>query len=130
MKEDIKDNLFYREEVFQIVGAAMEVYNCLGKGFLEAVYQEAFAVEANARNIPIKLQSPISIMYKETLLEKKYIADCVAFNEILIEFKCVPVLTNIEESQILNYLKATGKKVGLLINFGNKDKLEWKRFVC
>ena len=129
MDTEIRKDLLCGDMTYQIIGASMAVYNQLGVGFLEAVYQEAFSLEAAERNIPIKLQFPISIFYKDYQLEKKYIADCVAYNEIIIEFKCVPVLTNIEESQILNYLKATGFKVGLLVNFGNKEKLEWKRFV-
>jgi GxxExxY protein len=101
----------------------------LGSGFLEAVYQEAMEIESTSRLLPFVSQKILYITYKDYLLKKEYIADFVYFNQIIVELKALDKLTGREESQILNYLKATKMKVGLLINFGSSPKLEWKRFV-
>ena len=116
------------ERTYKIIGAAMEVHKELGCGFLEPVYQEALETELKSQGIPYKAQSVIDIYYKRKLLEKKYQADFICFNEIIIEIKALVQLSGTEESQIINYLKATGLKVGLLINFGSKS-LEYKRYV-
>jgi len=121
--------LLYKDEVYAIVGAAMEVYNVLGSGFLEAVYQEAFAMELTERNIPFEEQKELLIFYKGHQLKKTYTADFVAFGKIIIEIKALERLTSREEAQLLNYLKATGLELGVLINFGSTGKLEWKRMV-
>lgn len=123
------NELIYREEVFQIIGAAIEVHKELGSGFLEAVYQEALAYELSLRKIPFVSQQSLKIQYKTHVLNKEYIADLVCFNSIIVELKALQRLTGHEESQIINYLKATGMRVGLLINFGSSGKLEWKRLV-
>ena len=120
--------IIYKEEVFAVIGAAIEVHNMLGCGFLEAVYQEAFEAELAARNIPHTSKQEIPIFYKGRRLKKCYEADLIAYNKIVIEIKALDQLTTREEAQILNYLKATGMEVGLLINFGT-EKLEWKRKV-
>jgi GxxExxY protein len=121
--------LLFKEEVYRIVGAAMQVYNTLGPGFLEAVYQEALEIELTNRNIQFKPQQEISIMYGERQLRSKYIADFLVFDKIIVEIKAIQNITVREEAQIINYLKATGLQLGLLINFGNRDKLDWKRIV-
>lgn len=113
---------------YKIIGAAMEVHKEMGCGFLEAVYQEALDIEFRSQEIPFKPQPIIEIFYKGKLLEKKYQPDFICFDEILVEIKALEQLSGTEESQIINYLKATGFKVGLLINFGSKT-LEYKRFV-
>lgn len=123
------DELIYREEVFQIIGAAIEVHKILGSGFLEAVYQEALEYELSLRKTPFVSQQPLKIQYKTHILNKEYIADLVCFDSIIVELKALQRLTGHEESQIINYLKATGMRVGLLINFGSSGKLEWKRLV-
>lgn len=123
------DELIYREEVFQIIGAAIEVHKILGSGFLEAVYQEALEYELSLRKTPFVSQQPLKIQYKTHILNKEYIADFVCFDSIIVELKALQRLTGHEESQIINYLKATGMRVGLLINFGSSGKLEWKRLV-
>ena len=120
--------LVYKEEVYEIVGAAMDVHKELGCGFLEAVYQEAFEIELKGRNIPFESQKKLAIYYKGKLLEKEYFADVVCYDKIIVELKALDRLSSKEESQILNYLKASGLKVGVLINFG-APSLEWKRFV-
>lgn len=122
-------DLLYKDEVYAIVGAAMEVYNDLGPGFLENVYQEAMEIEVEVRKIPFKPLQEIRIKYKGRLLKKFYVADLVCYDKIIVEFKAMDKLTLREEGQLLNYLKATGIKVGVLINFGHYPSLEWKRLV-
>jgi len=127
-QKQIIDDLLFKEEVFSIIGAAFEVHNNLGNGFLEPVYQEAFEIELSARQNPFESQSEISILYKEQLLQKKYRADLIAFDKILIELKATDHLIPVDESQIINYLKSTKYRLGALINFGS-SKLEWKRLI-
>ena len=119
--------LILKNEVYQIVGAAMEVSNELGSGFLEAVYQEALGIEFDQIQIPYTPQQRITIAYKNTTLNKEYIADYVCFEQVIVEIKAIKAITQIEEAQLLNYLKATSFPVGLLVNFGT-PKLEWKRY--
>ena len=121
--------LIFKEEVYAIIGAAMEVHRVLGTGFLEPVYQEALEIESTARSLPFEAQQTITIHYKGHRLKKDYIADLIYFEKIIVELKALDCLRGKEESQLLNYLKATGMKVGVLINFGTAPKLEWKRFV-
>jgi GxxExxY protein len=128
-KRKYGNTLLYKEEVFQIVGATMEVHNQLGPGFLEAVYQEALDIELAARNIPFLAQQEIPIRYKGNLLAKKYIADFTAFEKIIIEIKSVHELSSVDSAQVINYLKASGYELGLLINFG-ATSLEWQRLLC
>jgi GxxExxY protein len=124
----VMDELLYRSEVFAIVGAAMEAHTVLGSGFLEAVYQEALAVEFMARQFSFESQKELRICYKGHYLEKTYIADFVLFGSVIVEIKALDKLASRDTAQLLNYLKATGLKVGVLINFGSIGKLEWKRF--
>jgi len=120
--------LILKDEVYQIVGAAMEVSNVLGAGFLEAVYQEALGIELKSRALPFVAQPTIEIAYKGRILSKKYIPDFICYDQVIVEIKAIKGLTTIEQAQLLNYLKATGKPVGLLLNFG-APKLEWKRMI-
>ena len=116
------------QKTYKIIGAAMEVHRELGCGFLEAVYQEALDREFGLQNIPFKPQPVVEIKYKGKPLEKKYQPDFVCYNEIIVEIKALFSLTGNEEAQLINYLKATGFEIGLLINFGSKS-LEYKRMV-
>jgi GxxExxY protein len=116
------------EKTYKIIGAALEVHKELGCGFLEAVYQEALGREFADQGIPFKSQSVIQIAYKGKPLNKTYQPDFVCFDEVIVEIKAISGLSGVEEAQLINYLKATGLKVGLLINFGSKS-LEHKRFV-
>jgi len=120
--------LILKDEVYAVVGAAMEVSDELGAGFLEAVYQEAMEIELGDRRIPFTAQTPIKISFKGRILAKEYIPDLVCFDQVIVEIKAIKQLTSIEEAQLLNYLKATGKRVGVLLNFGS-PKLEWKRMI-
>jgi GxxExxY protein len=121
--------LIYKNEVYAIMGAAMDVHRELGSGFLESVYQEAMETELLSREIQFESQKPISIPYKGKKLKKEFIADLIVYGEILVELKTQDNLSGMEDAQILNYLKATGMKLGVLINFGCSPKLEWKRLV-
>ena len=120
--------LIYKEEVYNIIGACIEVYNVMWSGFLEAVYQEALEREFSAQEIPFKSQPVVDVLYKGQLLNKTYQPDYVCYDEVIVEIKAISALSGIEEAQLINYLKATGLKVGLLINFGSKS-LEYKRLV-
>jgi GxxExxY protein len=124
----VLSELLYKDEVYAIIGAAMEVHNEFGVGFLEPVYQEALEIEMKSRSIPYTAQQMIPIRYKNHVLKKSYVADFLAFNKIIIEIKAIDQLSGREEAQLLNYLKATQLELGLLINFG-ANKLEWKRMV-
>lgn len=121
--------LIFGKEVYEIIGAAMEVHKILGHGFLEAIYQEALERELSYRKIPFSSQVELRVKYKDRYLEKTYVADLVAYDKIIIELKALSNLSGKEEAQLINYLKATEFKVGVLINFGSPNKLEWKRFV-
>ena len=106
----------------------MEVHKELGCGFLEGVYQEALGWEFGIQEVPFRPQPTIQISYKGRPLDKTYQPDFVCYEEIIVEIKALAELTGIEEAQLINYLKATGLRVGLLINFGSKS-LEYKRLV-
>jgi GxxExxY protein len=121
--------LLYKTEVFEIIGASIEVHKELGHGFLEAVYQEAIQIEMARREIPFDSQKSLRIRYKDQILKKEYLADLICYGKIITEIKALDELSGKEEAQILNYLKATGLRVGLLVNFGSVRKLEWKRFI-
>ncbi len=120
----MEQDLLYKDEVYAIIGAAFEVYNQLGNGYLGAVYEEAMIIESKLRNIPCHTQVHLPIKYKGCTLSKEYIADYIGYGKIIVEFKCNERLTSYDEAQLINYLKSTGMKVGLLINFGNRNKLE------
>ena len=123
-----EQELILKDEVYHIVGAAMEVSNQLGCGFLEPVYQEALEIEFNKRQIPHMSQKRIQVSYKGKILNKEYIADFLCYDRIIVEIKAIKSITEIEEAQILNYLKATNLPLGLIVNFG-APQLEWKRYV-
>ena len=116
------------EVTYEIIGAAMEVHRELGSGFLEAVYHEALEIELARRNISYSNEPQNAILYKNIFLKKKYVPDFLVADEIIVEIKALTKLTSTEESQIINYLKAGKKKIGLLLNFGSPS-LQFKRFI-
>jgi GxxExxY protein len=113
---------------FAIIGAAMEVHKQLGCGFLEAVYQEALALEFVGRNISFKREVCLPIQYKGRLLATAYCADFICFDSVVVELKALAHMSGTEEAQVINYLKATGYEVGLLLNFGGRS-LQHRRMV-
>ena len=116
------------QRTYKIIGAAFEVHKERGCGFLEPVYQEALERELYTQRIPFRSQLPIEIAYKGKPLNKTYQPDFVCYEEIIVEIKALSSLTGIEEAQLINYLKATGLKVELVINFGARS-LQHKRLV-
>ncbi|HEV8293321.1 MAG TPA: GxxExxY protein [Tepidisphaeraceae bacterium] len=126
---ELNKELYLKEEVYAVIGAAIEVHKGLGCGFLEPVYQEAMCFELGDRRIPFKAECNLAIQYKGRILQKTYCADFICFEQLVVEIKALEKLYPRDEAQILNYLKATRLKVGVLINFGSHGKLEWKRFV-
>jgi len=121
-------NLIYKGECFKIIGACMEVHKELGPGFLEAVYQEALAMEFSRQNIPFVQKKGLDIEYKKILLNKKYEADFFCYDKIIVEIKALNKLISDHEGQILNYMKASNCKLGILVNFGERS-LKYKRMV-
>ncbi|MGI6391590.1 MAG: GxxExxY protein [Kiritimatiellia bacterium] len=122
-----KHELFLKEEVFQIVGCAMEVLNTLGHGLLEKPYENALVVEFGLRNIPFHQQPRFDVIYK-SIKVGEYIPDLIVFDQIVVDTKTIERITDVERGQILNYLKITGLKVGVILNF-KRAKLEWERLV-
>jgi GxxExxY protein len=122
-------DLIYREEVYTIVGACFEVYNEMGSGFLEDVYQEALERELGARKISFEAKPKLPIYYKGRLLSKKYEPDFVLYSKMIVEIKAVKAVTDERRAQVQNYLKASQFQVGLLINFGKPGALEYERIV-
>lgn len=114
-------------EGYALIGACFEVYNELGHGFLEDVYQESLEIELTKRGIPYAAQVGLPVTYKGAPLRKRYQADLVVFDKIVVELKALKSLLPEHEAQLLNYLKATGHKIGYLVNFGATPRLEWRR---
>lgn len=121
--------LYNKEQSYAINGAAMHVYNVLGYGFLESVYQEALEIEFLKRGIPYEREKELKIYYEGKAMRQTYRADFVCYNNIIVELKAVAHLDDMHRSQIYNYLKATGYKLGLLYNFGHYEGLEYERKV-
>ena len=123
------EQIIYKSEAYKIIGACMEVYNTLGYGFLEVVYRDAMEIEFLQRNMNYRREEEHSIEYKGSLLKHKFFADFTLFDEIIIEVKaCKDGVTDEAIAQTLNYLKASGLRLALIINFG-KTSLEYKRLV-
>ena len=119
--------LLHKETTGKIIGAAMEIHTILGAGFLEAVYEEALAHEMSLRKIALERQKPFTISYKGKEL-KEYVCDFLVEDCVVVELKAIKRLTELEEAQTLNYLKASGIRVGLLLNFGERS-LKYKRLI-
>jgi GxxExxY protein len=122
------DRLLYRDEVFQIQGAIFDVYRKMGVGFLEGVYQECLTVEFRRRSLPFEALKPLVLAYDGETLRQTYIADFVCFGNVLLELKAVRVLAPEHRAQVINYLRATGLKLGLLVNFGQSPRVGIERF--
>ena len=121
--------LIYKDEVYGIIGACFDVYKELSSGLSEPIYQETLELEFKSRGIPYEREKELVVYYKGQKLRKRYIADFVCYDDIIVELKALDCITSKEVSQILNYLHITKYPLGLLVNFGHEDELEWKRFV-
>ncbi|MCP4408585.1 MAG: GxxExxY protein [Gammaproteobacteria bacterium] len=119
--------LIFKDEVHQVVGCAMEVLNTLGHGLLEKPYENALVVEFRLCNIPYRQQPRFDVNYKSVKVGE-YVPDLICFDQIVVDTKTIEKITNHEIGQVMNYLKITGLKLGLLLNFKHA-RLEWKRVV-
>ena len=120
----MNSGIIYQEESYAIQGAIFAVYKEMGSGFLEAVYQECLERELKARGIPFKSQAEIQIFYNGVPLRQTYRADMVCYDKIILELKAVRNLLPEHSAQLQNYLRATGMRLGLLVNFGHFPKAE------
>lgn len=118
-----------KEESYQIVGACFEVYNEMGCGFLESVYQDCLSTEFRLQSIPYFAQRKLTLQYKGETLDSTYMPDFVCFERIIVEIKAVTELIDQHRAQVHNYLKATSFRLGLLVNFGEHPKLKYERIV-
>ncbi len=122
-------SLIYKDESYKIMGACFEVYQTLGRGFLESVYQECLEIELSDRGISFVPQRELHIVYKERTLKQFYKADFVCYDKIIVEVKAISQLVDEHRAQTFNYLKATQMRLGILVNFGAHPKLEHHRIV-
>jgi len=121
--------IIYREESYRIMGACFEVYKEKGCGFLEEVYQESLELELSDQGIPFTAQAKLALSYKGRPLRQTYTADLVCFGQIVVELKAVTAISDEHRAQVHNYLRATGHRLGLLVNFAHYPKLESERIV-
>jgi GxxExxY protein len=121
--------MLYEELTYSIQGACFEVYKTMGCGFLEAVYQECLEIELYDRGIPFEARKELELDYKGRCLKQRYVPDFICYDKIIIELKAVDKIASEHKAQLLNYLHATGMRLGLLVNFGHHPKLEWKRMI-
>jgi len=121
--------ILFKEECYLIQGAVFEVYREMGCGFLEAVYQECLEKELAKRNIPFRSQQELTLYYKGEPLRLSYKPDLICYDNIVVELKALSAIANEHRAQVLNYLKASGKRLGLLINFGCYPKASVERIV-
>jgi GxxExxY protein len=121
--------LLYEQESYQVLGACFEVYTEKGCGFLEPVYQECLEIEFELRGIQVQPQSALALTYKGRPLKQTYVPDFICLNKIILEIKAVSALNDEHRAQLHNYLKATGHRVGLLVNFGHFPKVDYERIV-
>jgi GxxExxY protein len=121
--------ILFKEESYRIMGACFEVYKEVGCGFLEPVYQECLGIEFGVQVVPFLPQVRLALSYKGRLLEQCYQPDFISYDRIIIELKAATNLDDVHRAQVHNYLKATGHRLGLLVNFGHYPKLEYERIV-
>jgi GxxExxY protein len=125
----MKDDFPLKEETYQILGACFEVYNEMGCGFLESVYQECLELELSECGIPFDAQKQIDLVFKGKALQRTFSPDLLCFGTVVLELKAVRKLSPEHRAQVINYLKASRLEVGLLVNFGSHPQLEYERFV-
>ena len=121
--------IIYKKESYEIMKACFNVYNEKGNGFLEAVYQDCLEIEFKFQQIPFVAQPKLDLFYRNSKLKHFYEPDFFCFNKIIVELKAVDQLIKEHYAQVFNYLKATGMKLGIIVNFGHYPDLEYKRIV-
>ena len=121
--------ILYKDECYKVRGACFEVYKEIGCGFLEPVYQECLQIELGMREIPFRAQDQLELHYKNHVLKQKYIPDFVCYDKLILEIKAVSAINDKHRAQVHNYLKATGYRLGLLVNFAGDTEVEWERIV-
>ena len=119
----------FKDEGYQLMGAAFEVYNELGYGMAEEVYQQSLEIELELRGIPFLTKHELAVFYKERRLETRYKPDFIVFDGIVVELKACSDLLPEHEAQLFNYMRIARRRVGYVLNFGSKNELQWKRFV-
>ena len=117
------------DEGYRFMGAAFEVYNVLGYGMAEEIYQQSLVIELSLREIPFQSKRELAVFYKDRRLDTCYRPDLIVFDSIVVERKALAALTTDHEAQLFNYLRIAGQPIGYLLNFGKKGDLEWKRFI-
>ena len=122
-------NEIYKEEGYEFMGAAFEVYNDRGYGMAEEIYQECLEIELEIRGIKFQAKQNLSCCYKGRLLKKCYFPDLFVSDCLVVELKAVSQLASEHEAQLYNYMRLTRQPVGYLVNFGHKDTLQWKRLI-
>ena len=127
--KNIVEDLIYKEEVYAIIGGCFAVYKDKGCGFLEPVYQECMEIEFEHLKLPAVPKPKLELSYRGRALQHKYEPDFICYGKIILELKAFAALIDEHRAQVLNYLNATGFKLGLLVNFGHYPKLEWERIV-
>lgn len=120
--------IIYKEESYKIIGSCLTVYNKLGSGFLESVYQEALEIQFNQDKISFEKEKRLHIQFDDVQLDKFFKADYVCFGTIIVELKATPFIHKNDIAQVLNYLRATDMRLGLIVNFGEKS-LVYKRIL-
>ena len=122
------ESLIYADEAYRVQGAVFEVYRAMGAGFLEAVYQECLGIEFAARGIPFRALQALPLQYKGRALRQTYTPDFVCYDAIIVELKAVRAIAPEHKAQIVNYLRASGLRLGLLVNFGAAPRVHIERF--
>jgi GxxExxY protein len=121
--------ILFKDECYRIMGACMAVYNDKGSGFLEGVYQDCLEIELAYQAIPFEAQKPLEISYRGQPIKHSYFPDLICYRNIIVELKAVKEIADEHRAQVFNYLKATGLKLGILVNFGSDQKLQWERII-
>ena len=129
MNHETDEKMLFKTEVYAIQGAIFDVYREMGCGFLEAVYQEGLERELHLRDIPFVAQKDLLLKYKGQALEQRYKPDIICFDKIIVELKAVSELGNDHKAQLFNYLRASGLRLGLLVNFGHYPKVQIERII-
>ena len=128
-RKEEKAELIYKEECYAIVGACFEVYKNKGCGFLEPVYHERLEIELELQRIPFQSKAPETLQYRGRTLVQTFTPDFIWYDNIIVEIKAVSALADEHRAQLLNYISATGCKLGLLVNFGHYPRMEYERLL-